>query len=138
MALHELSNILPLPDVELNHLLSYVDTLPKEEAAHHLQDLLGDSPESRQFISSYTQRRADQSKSKDADAVPPYSDPKQTSPVDTNRDVKSSSGSKTGNGLPSAPPPTYSSGPSSSVVRRVHTNVVIEAANIRARDEVRT
>ncbi|PHH89234.1 hypothetical protein CDD83_6449 [Cordyceps sp. RAO-2017] len=59
MSLAQLSQLLPLPDEELQQVLDYAATLAKPEAAAHFHDLLGDSPLAISFISSFnSQRRA--------------------------------------------------------------------------------
>lgn len=57
MSLAQLSNLLPLPDEELQQMLDYASTLTKEEAASHFSELLGDSQPVLEFISSFNARR---------------------------------------------------------------------------------
>ena len=52
-----LSNLLPLDEASLKQILDYISTLPKDAAAEHLKNLLGDSPKALEFISSYNARR---------------------------------------------------------------------------------
>lgn len=59
MSLNQLSMLLGLPDPELQQLLDYASTLSKAEAADHFKDLLGDSPQAIEFISSFNSRRKD-------------------------------------------------------------------------------
>lgn len=59
MSLSQLSRLLPLPDSELQQVLEYGSTLSKDEAAEHFTNLLGDSPQVIEFISSFNSRRAD-------------------------------------------------------------------------------
>lgn len=56
-ALPQLSRLLPLDDDSLKQIISYTDTLPNREAADHLQNLLGDSPQALEFITSFNNRR---------------------------------------------------------------------------------
>ncbi|KAK3361254.1 putative zinc finger motif, C2HC5-type-domain-containing protein [Lasiosphaeria ovina] len=59
----QLSQLLPLPDEELKQILDYASTLSKAEAAEHFNNLLGDSSQVIDFISSFNARRADPSTS---------------------------------------------------------------------------
>ncbi|OIW32763.1 zf-C2HC5-domain-containing protein [Coniochaeta ligniaria NRRL 30616] len=59
MSHSQLSRLLPLPDSELQQVLEYASTLSKDEAAEHFTNLLGDSPQVIEFISSFNSRRAD-------------------------------------------------------------------------------
>jgi len=59
MSQSQLSRLLPLPDDELKQVLDYASTLSKPEAADHFTNLLGDSPQVIEFISSFNARRAD-------------------------------------------------------------------------------
>jgi hypothetical protein len=59
MSLAQLSQLLPLPDEELQQVLDYATTLSKAEAASHFGNLLGDSPPVIEFISSFNSRRKD-------------------------------------------------------------------------------
>jgi hypothetical protein len=56
-ALPQLSKLLPLDDESLKQVLSYAESLPNSEAADHLQNLLGDSPQAIEFITSFNNRR---------------------------------------------------------------------------------
>ncbi|KAJ3525524.1 hypothetical protein NM208_g11604 [Fusarium decemcellulare] len=57
MSLSQLSQLLPLPDEELQLVLDYAATLSKPEAVEHFGNLLGDSPQAVEFISSFNARR---------------------------------------------------------------------------------
>lgn len=167
-AVHQLQVLLPLEERELEQILSYSASLPKEEASQHLQQLLGDTPAGAQFIAAFNERGAESdgtSRTQPAGsqgaalATPqqPYSaNPSNTSAAPANhlratsdfdQDIKTNGDSKT-NGQaapPPAAPPSYAppafapptgAPPSGSISRaRTHSNVVIEAARIRARDE---
>ncbi|KAH7556531.1 C2HC5 finger protein [Bipolaris maydis] len=56
-ALPQLSKLLPLDDESLKQVISYTDSLSQKEAADHLQNLLGDSPQALEFITSFNNRR---------------------------------------------------------------------------------
>ncbi len=53
----QLSNLLPLDEYSLQQVLDYTSSLPKDAAAEHLKNLLGDTPKALDFISSYNARR---------------------------------------------------------------------------------
>ncbi|KAK9368291.1 hypothetical protein V1509DRAFT_83416 [Lipomyces kononenkoae] len=113
-ALPQLSELLPsLDEGSLKQIIVYTDALPDAKAAEHLSGLLGDSPQALEFIASFNKHRS-------AAAV---AIPKQVS--DT-KDSAQVNGSKDEELPPAYAPPSY---------RRPHTNTVIEAAHIRARDE---
>lgn len=57
MSLSQLSRLLPLPEPDLQQVLDYAATLSKQEAADHFNDLLGESPQSIEFISSFNSKR---------------------------------------------------------------------------------
>lgn len=56
-ALPRLSKILPIDDESLKEIVTYTASLSKEAAAEHLKNLLGDSPQALEFISSFNSRR---------------------------------------------------------------------------------
>jgi hypothetical protein len=56
-ALPQLSKLLPLDDESLKQIISYTDSLSNREAADHLQNMLGDSPQALEFITSFNNRR---------------------------------------------------------------------------------
>ncbi|KAK5706594.1 hypothetical protein LTR97_001584 [Elasticomyces elasticus] len=131
----QLSQLLPLDNAELDQILSYTRTLPNDQAARHLTDLLGDSPEAAKFIQAFGE---------DPDV-------KVATPATTTNtiDTKSARNSAMDNKDPSTddPPPSYAPPaglppaltprPTSMVAaaKHRHTNKVIEAAHVRARDE---
>ena len=53
----QLSHILPLDQNSLQEVIDYTSALPKDAAAEHLKNLLGDSPKALEFISSFNARR---------------------------------------------------------------------------------
>ncbi|KAF2810386.1 uncharacterized protein BDZ99DRAFT_520457 [Mytilinidion resinicola] len=173
--LSELSKVLPLDEDSLKQIITYTETLSDAEAAEHLRNLLGDSPQALDFITSFTtQRRAPANatstqtnngkaddkailqgngsnvsgeKNAASNGQPPAYDPPAYPPPSASTsktsqpasDVKRSSGGTGNSGghapafaPPAYPPPTASA---SNALRRPHTNKVIEAAHIRARDE---
>jgi hypothetical protein len=56
-ALPQLSKLLPLDEESLDQIISYTETLSNKDAADHLQNLLGDSPQALEFITSFNNRR---------------------------------------------------------------------------------
>lgn len=59
MSLAQLSQLLPLPEEDLQQVLDYAATLSKPDAVSHFSNLLGDSPLAVDFISSFNSRRKD-------------------------------------------------------------------------------
>ncbi len=57
MSQAQLSQLLPLPEEELQQVLDYARTLSKADAASHFSNLLGDSPLAVDFIASFNARR---------------------------------------------------------------------------------
>lgn len=53
----QLAKLLPLDDDSLKQIISYAESLPNREAADHLQNLLGNSPQALEFITSFNNRR---------------------------------------------------------------------------------
>ncbi|KXJ89062.1 putative zinc finger motif, C2HC5-type-domain-containing protein [Microdochium bolleyi] len=70
MSTAQLSRLLPLPDEDLKQVLDYASTLSKLEAVEHFRNLLGDSPEAVDFISSFNSRRQDPKSSTPASSNP--------------------------------------------------------------------
>jgi hypothetical protein len=56
-ALPRLQLLLPLDDESLKEVIAYSSTLSKDAAGEHLKNLLGDSPQALEFISSFNSRR---------------------------------------------------------------------------------
>lgn len=56
-AMTQLSHLLPLDQDSLEQIIKYTSALPKDAAAEHLKNLLGDSPKALEFISSFNARR---------------------------------------------------------------------------------
>ncbi|KAL3427277.1 hypothetical protein PVAG01_00787 [Phlyctema vagabunda] len=59
MSLAQLERLLPLPQSDLQQVLDYASTLSKQAAAEHFNNLLGESPQSIEFISSFNATRKD-------------------------------------------------------------------------------
>ncbi|ATY58768.1 C2HC5 finger [Cordyceps militaris] len=57
MSRAQLSQLLPLPEDDLQQVLDYGKTLSKADAASHFSNLLGDSPLAIDFIASFNARR---------------------------------------------------------------------------------
>ena len=166
-ALPQLSELLPLDEAELKQILSYTDSLPDGEVAKHLGDMLGnENPHAHQFIKAYIERRAGMSKqasdTKDEQFVAPPGPPpsysngattngigdskQRTDPsYDTKSDAKNGDSDQHQNGSNGGLPPAYAPpmgrppppAPATYATHH-HTNAVIEAAAVRARDEVRS
>jgi hypothetical protein len=58
-ALPRIGRLLPLDDESLKEIIVYSGSLSKEAGAAHLQNILGDSPQALEFISSFNSRRKD-------------------------------------------------------------------------------
>jgi hypothetical protein len=56
-AVPQLSKLLPLDNQSLKEVIQYTESLSTAEAADHLQNLLGDSPQALEFITSFNNRR---------------------------------------------------------------------------------
>ncbi|KAE9991590.1 hypothetical protein EG327_011358 [Venturia inaequalis] len=56
-ALPQLSKLLPIDDESLKQIISYTETLSKEAGAEHLKNMLGDSPQAIEFITTFNSRR---------------------------------------------------------------------------------
>ncbi|MCJ1314884.1 hypothetical protein MMC15_000198 [Xylographa vitiligo] len=53
----QISRLLPLDDESLKQIIDYSSGLSKDAAAEHLKNLLGDSPQALEFITSFNSRR---------------------------------------------------------------------------------
>jgi hypothetical protein len=65
-ALHQLQRLLPIDEQSLNEVITYSASLSREAGAEHLKNLLGDSAQALEFISSFNSRRPDTIKPKSA------------------------------------------------------------------------
>lgn len=57
MSLAQLAKVLPLPGEDLQQVLDYANTLSPQGAVEHFNALLGETPQSIEFISSFNARR---------------------------------------------------------------------------------
>ncbi|MCJ1291954.1 hypothetical protein MMC34_003504 [Xylographa carneopallida] len=57
-AVTQISRLLPLDDDSLRQIVDYSSGLSKDAAAEHLKNLLGDSPQALEFITSFNSRRS--------------------------------------------------------------------------------
>lgn len=128
-ALPHLRGLLPLDDDELERIVSYVSTLSDSEAAQNLETMLGDSPKALEFIASFLKHRAEQE--------PVYAAPPGPPPAASKTAGSAPAASKAASSAPAAGfVPAVGGGV--SFARHYHTNEVIEAGRVRARDEVRS
>ncbi len=143
----QLSTILPLGESEVQQVITQASSLPSSEASEYLSSLLGDSPDALKFITAFGEHRAKMGTGEGALAT----DTKQTMDFPPKDAVKpkamiGSNGISEKNATANPPayaPPGYappSSAPpargTSRAQARHHTNQVIEAGKLRARDEV--
>jgi hypothetical protein len=134
-ALPQLTELLPLDEESLKEIIVYTDTLPDAEAVTHLTGLLGESPKASEFITSFNACRS-------ALAAEKSKQPNDVKPSDVKpSDVKEMPPAYAPPSYPVAPQsssPSYPVAPQSTsmFLGRPHTNPVIEAANVRAKDEV--
>jgi Putative zinc finger motif, C2HC5-type len=61
-ALRQLQRLLPIDEQSLKEVITYAASLSREDGAEHLKNLLGDSPQALEFISSFNSRRPDKIK----------------------------------------------------------------------------
>ncbi|KAH8891113.1 hypothetical protein GQ53DRAFT_720430 [Thozetella sp. PMI_491] len=128
-ALPQLQLLLQLEDDELCQVLEYSNSLDDPEAVKHLENLLGDSPQAAAFIASFIERRATAGPSSG-------SKPSQPSTSLAQLGVGPSDGSD--KPIPHArsfPPPPYANSDTGPYARHMHSNQVIQASEVRARDE---
>ncbi|CAK7209954.1 hypothetical protein SBRCBS47491_000621 [Sporothrix bragantina] len=169
--LPRLRKLLPLDDAELNQVIDYTAKLSSDdEAASHLQGLLGDSPEAVEFVADFVKHRGELAQpssnqtngtaaapsppAKDENSgqspqyapppgPPPNRDGKGPAPLNPDAKGVPPSGPNPDNApppsyfAPAAPPaPSYNSATSNVYgFATKHTNALIQAGNIRARDE---
>lgn len=69
-ALPQLSKLLPLDNDSLRQIISYTESLSNREAADHLQNMLGDSPQALEFITSFNNRRNSRGTAASTQAAP--------------------------------------------------------------------
>lgn len=154
-----LSELLPLSDGELEQIISHASELDDAEVAQHLGSLLGDSPKSLEFISYILDARTTLSVRQDVQVGESSSSSTTDSAHKNNKtevlprtidDAMNGSQSVTGDldskvidQISGHQPPPYAAISESQTARRInqytstqHTNDLIEASKIRARDEV--
>lgn len=136
-ALPQLRALLPLDDGELEQIMDYTSTLDDAAAAQHLENLVGDSPKALEFLTAFVEHRAHLHGTKVTGEKDASQSPSLDKTIAKNGDMK--------NDLASAPPPytassayTVSRNLPRPVTQYTHTNNVIEAGKVRARDEVGT
>ena len=56
-ALPRISRLLPIDEESLKEVMQYAASLSKADAAEHLKNLLGDSPQAFEFVSAFNARR---------------------------------------------------------------------------------
>jgi hypothetical protein len=123
-----LRELLPLSDGELEQIISYARRLDNAEAVQHLENLLGNSPKSVDFISFFLDTRTSLSNNQDIDGSKPAIDDSNSKILDHESE--------------SHPPPYVETSVTQNGRRfnqhatARHTNDIIEAGKIRARDEV--
>ena len=79
-ALPRIGRLLPLDDESLKDIIVYTGSLSKEAGATHLQNILGDSPQALDFISSFNSRRKDVERTEQGVPRPPRSAQKKSKP----------------------------------------------------------
>lgn len=151
-ALPEMAKLLPLDEESLGEIITYTKGLPDEQAAEHFRNILGDTPQSLDFIGGFVARKLASENTDFVSNADNYNAQLDTfsseySTIKNDTDTKAppyhdaghagapmSSSSNTSIYAPPAhaPPP----GRVTAALRKPHTNSVIEAARIRARDEV--
>lgn len=140
-ALPQLTHLLPLPDEELKSVVNYVEPLSDPDAESHLQGLLGDSPEAIQFTTQFIDRRSylraserKQMSDIKSSPIPDLNSVSNGSATTSAAPAPPLQDRKSGLPAPLGPPPANGGGVAAA---RHHTNPVIEAGKLRARDEVR-
>ena len=83
-----LSTLLPLDPDSISQILEYTSTLSKPAAAEHLKNLLGDTPQALEFISSYNSRREDVFAEPTSEAANGISSQPAAKPVDNGQNRK--------------------------------------------------
>lgn len=89
-AVPQLSRLLSLDEESLKQIITYADTLPKDAAAEHFQNLLGATPQSLEFISSFNARRG----------TPPAANPPSRSAAAAIQHQQDNGDSRTSEGVP--------------------------------------
>ncbi|KAK4500600.1 hypothetical protein PRZ48_008789 [Zasmidium cellare] len=155
----QLRDFLPLEDEQLEQIIGYAATLSGAEVIGHFTELLGDSPEVVQFAVHFKQRKSDMAahggkQSLDVKIPNGAGEKSSSGSVNGTSMQNGQSATSSGNGEKAAPrtsgkgapptgaPPAYAppAGPPPGLGAdrrniRHHTNQVIEAGKVRARDE---
>lgn len=147
-ALPQLREFLPLDDEELKQIINYTASLPKDQSVTHLTGLLGDSPPALQFAVHFNDHKSDMATSAqekaNGDIKQPsngYHDTGASAEGSENAGVHglfpSAASSKQDAPPPRDAPPAYAPPPGQPPSGRLrpHTNQVIKAGALRARDE---
>ncbi|KAK5997664.1 hypothetical protein PT974_00019 [Cladobotryum mycophilum] len=132
-ALPQLQKILPLDNNQLEQLVSYASNLSQSEAAKHLESLLGDSPESFEFITCFMERRAAPTGQQDVSHDSTNHGFISHTGGEVHQPISTSTGQDTKQ-LPRNSVPTVTDRMPDEFEYH-HTNAVIEASNKRAMDE---
>ena len=135
-----LSQLLPLNEAETDQIVTHTLTLSDLQAGQHLQELLGDSPEAVSFMGEFMEKRSaikDEAlvdvKGSGEKQTPEYMPPPYAPPGAGSSGPKATP-QKT---MDRPAPATHATSNSTAVVNYHHSNAVIEAGKVRARDEVR-
>jgi len=98
-AVPRLQQLLPLDEDSLKQIITYTDTLPKDVAAEHLKNMLGDSPQAFEFISTFNMRRQ-----RAPNQAAPKPSPTQQQASSSNNATPRTASPASGNELPKAKP----------------------------------
>jgi hypothetical protein len=143
-AIPRLSPLLPLEEADLKEVIKYTNTLSDEAAADHLHQLLGDSQPATDFTTQFISERKELATGMSKDVKSSTFAPPPGPPPGDHKHANGASGAS-GIDRPAPLPPAYTPSSSSSHQADIspasvkaaqrHTNAVIEAARIRAKDE---
>jgi hypothetical protein len=98
-AVPRLQQLLPLDEDSLKQIITYTDTLPKDVAAEHLKNMLGDSPQAFEFISTFNMRRQ-----RAPNQAAPKPSPAQHQASSSNNATPRTASPASGNEVPTAKP----------------------------------
>jgi hypothetical protein len=144
-----MSVLLPLNETELQQIVSHTLGLSEEDAAEHLRGLLGDSEQAVRFISEFSERRMamktgqkmdfsgtdEKRQSTSKTYAPPTYAPPAYPPPGADHQANGAAAKMDGKAQPAFPQTRNNLAVAAS---RHHTNAVIEAGKVRAKDEVRS
>lgn len=130
-ALPRLAPLLQADNDALIQVIDHAATLSDDEADKHLRSLLGDSPEAIEFTNGFIKHRSIME-------MKPRSDGPAAPSTDKSHTRADSKAATPVYAPPPGPPPSDTRPRVHAVAprRRPHTNPVIEAGEVRARDEV--